>query len=473
MTKLLSRAMPSMRAQMIRATTYHHDLRLRKPVQTVLAFLAISLLLGAFSIIATLYTTSYAVTVEGEAVGAVASVEMLEQSIAQVEEEVSVILGEAYAFHPNIEGKLTLHRKDDILTHSRLSEALYASIAEVKPGYVLTMDGEAVGVASDQSVLNQVLAQVEDTYVTHDTNQVFFANETSIAKEYIPSVEAFATQDFFVEHLQEGVVTEIVYEVRQGDTLRSIASEFSMSRAELMAFNEGLRNDTDLYKGQLLKVESIVPRLSVCTVDRVSYTKEIPSPIRNVDDPDMYEGDTRVMEQGSAGREFVVADRTYFNGDVLTEDVLKSKVMIESVETVMAVGTKERPPEYGTGVMQWPTRGTVHSEFGYRHIFGSTSFHSGIDIAGRRGTAIASADRGRVVYTGYKGSYGNLVIVGHGDGLTTYYAHCESILVAEGDYVEKGQQVATMGSTGRTTGVHLHFEVNQNREKLNPRNFLP
>ncbi len=473
MTKLLSKAVPTMQTKLFRITAYHHNLRLRRPVLSVLSFLALSLLIGATTVFAVLYTPCRAVTVEGQLVGAVASAQVLERSITQVEEEVSDILGEAYTFHSNVEDTLAFHRKDDIMTNAYLSEALYASVAEIKPAYILAMDGETVGLVKEQTMLSGVLDQIKEVYVTRETQEVFFANDIRVSREYVPEVNEYTDIDFFVSYLQEGVVTEVVYEVQQGDTIRSIASAHNMTTGQLKKTNEGLYNDTDLFKGQLLKTESIVPRLSVCTVDRISYTEEIPSPIRNVEDATMYEGETKVIEQGTDGRQFLIANRTYFNGETLTEEVLQSDVLLEPVETVMAVGTKEKPLDFGTGDMQWPAKGTVLSEYGYRYIFGSNSFHSGIDIAASRGDTIMAADRGKVIFTGYKGSYGNLVIVDHGKGITTYYAHCENFCVSEGDHVEKGQKIATMGSTGRASGVHVHFEVNVNKQKLNPRDFLP
>jgi len=110
-----------------------------------------------------------------------------------------------------------------------------------------------------------------------------------------------------------------------------------------------------------------------------------------------------------------------------------------------------------------PVRGRVSSQFGARRdpLHGKVRRHQGVDIAAQRGTPIAAAAGGTVVFAGKRGGYGNLVEIEHADGRRTRYAHAEKILVKVGDQVERGETVATVGSTGRSTGPHLHFEVKE------------
>lgn len=153
--------------------------------------------------------------------------------------------------------------------------------------------------------------------------------------------------------------------------------------------------------------------------------------------------------------------------------VISEQVIKEPVAEVVALGTKERPKTAPAGSFSWPVTGTITSPFGRRFIFGSSGFHSGIDIAKQGGSPIRAADGGTVTYTGYKGSYGNLVILDHGNGLQTYYAHCSKILVSPGTAVAKGQEIAHVGATGRATGKHLHFEIRVNGTAVNPISYLP
>lgn len=122
----------------------------------------------------------------------------------------------------------------------------------------------------------------------------------------------------------------------------------------------------------------------------------------------------------------------------------------------------------------YPTNGTYSSPFGYRRdpITGKTSMHNGIDISNKVGTAIFAAGTGIVTFAGYDGNFGNVLIIDHGYGYESVYAHCKTLLFSPGDQVEKGTQVAIMGRSGRTTGPHLHFEIRYNGTPINPLKLL-
>lgn len=126
------------------------------------------------------------------------------------------------------------------------------------------------------------------------------------------------------------------------------------------------------------------------------------------------------------------------------------------------------------GKFMWPVAGRVRSGFGWRihPIFGYNRFHSGIDIPASSGTIIKSADGGEVIHAGYDGGYGYSIMVYHGGGFATWYAHCSRILVSVGQRVERGQVIGLVGSTGWSTGPHLHFEVRINGAAQNPMQYL-
>lgn len=128
----------------------------------------------------------------------------------------------------------------------------------------------------------------------------------------------------------------------------------------------------------------------------------------------------------------------------------------------------------GTGQMSVPTAGQVTSRFGSRFhpVLGYRRFHAGIDFGASYGTGIVAADSGKVIFAGWYGGYGNSVIVDHGGGLTTLYAHASRLNVREGQAVSKGQSIAAVGSTGLSTGPHLHFEVRRNGSPVDPMGFL-
>ncbi|MBK5263488.1 MAG: M23 family metallopeptidase, partial [Peptostreptococcaceae bacterium] len=123
----------------------------------------------------------------------------------------------------------------------------------------------------------------------------------------------------------------------------------------------------------------------------------------------------------------------------------------------------------GTGQLGIPvTHIEVSSAYGSR---GGGS-HVGVDLRAPRGSAIMAADGGTVVKACYSGSYGNLIIINHGNGIQTYYGHCDSMNVSVGDQVTKGQVIGTVGATGNATGNHLHFEVRVNGIPQNPFKFF-
>ncbi len=124
----------------------------------------------------------------------------------------------------------------------------------------------------------------------------------------------------------------------------------------------------------------------------------------------------------------------------------------------------------------WAHLGKINNEFGFRpNPFGGRTyeFHAGMDIDGERGDLVVAPANGTVIAAGYQGGYGNMVEIDHGNGLTTRYGHLSKIEIADGDAVTRGQLIAHIGSTGRSTGPHLHYELRLNDRSINPRHFLP
>jgi len=122
----------------------------------------------------------------------------------------------------------------------------------------------------------------------------------------------------------------------------------------------------------------------------------------------------------------------------------------------------------------WPARGRIASGFGMRKIpyASGFQFHTGVDIIGAYGSTIWTSADGKVIFTGYRGSYGHTVVIDHGYGYETLYAHLSGFAVDTGDLVERGQTIGYMGASGRTTGTHLHYEVHHNGSPVNPVNYM-
>ncbi len=122
----------------------------------------------------------------------------------------------------------------------------------------------------------------------------------------------------------------------------------------------------------------------------------------------------------------------------------------------------------------WPTQGTITSLFGLRlhPISHRYRFHSGVDIANFKNTEVLACADAVVKFAGHEGGYGNVVILDHGNGFETVYGHAEDLLVSTGELIKKGQLIASMGSTGVSTGDHLHFEIRFAGEAVDPTVFI-
>ena len=122
----------------------------------------------------------------------------------------------------------------------------------------------------------------------------------------------------------------------------------------------------------------------------------------------------------------------------------------------------------------WPTKGWLTSRFGSRvsPFTNRRQFHAGIDIAGQRGTDVVSPARGKVVYSGNRGPLGKSLIIDHGYGVRTLYGHGDDLYVKNGDAVERGQRIATLGNSGRSTGPHLHYVVEVGGKAVNPLDYI-
>lgn len=441
-----------------------------KPLVGPLPFLAVSVALGLYAVTNFIYTPAYVLSVDGQNLGLVRSENVFAQVQSQVEARASDILGYDYALDHTITYEPALTFNDYITPSDELEAFLFENISDVSQNYVLTVDGVSLGGLTDEATLDVLLDSISAPYINENTISVTFNKDVAIAQEYIPSTEVVTADDLY-ETLTSNTNGQTTYEVKSGDTFMALAYANNMSTTEMQDLNADINIDR-LYIGQILNVKEEIPLLGVQTVDAITYTEEIAPEIRQVEDDTMYKGDSKVLDAGIPGEARMTANVTYLNGIEKERNVTSTAVLSNPTEKVIAVGTIPRPTWYPTGSYIWPTYGKVTSAFGYRSIFGSYSYHSGIDISVSYGTAIKAADGGTVTFAGYQGSYGYLVKISHGNGEETYYAHNSSLAVNVGDKVYQGQTIAYAGSTGRSTGVHCHFELRINGTAVNPASYL-
>lgn len=198
----------------------------------------------------------------------------------------------------------------------------------------------------------------------------------------------------------------------------------------------------------------------------------------------LYVGQTKVKTEGQRGLREVIKKITKENGKVIKTDVVEQTILEKPENQVILTGIKENPSgvatvsrgahtrgetKRGTGRLAAPVS-TLNVTSGFGPRWGR--MHLGVDLGMPAGSPITAADDGTVIFTGYSGSYGNLIKIDHGNGIVTYYAHCSRIIAKRGQAVRKRELIAKVGSTGNSTGPHLHFEVRVNGQNVNPLNYL-
>ena len=218
--------------------------------------------------------------------------------------------------------------------------------------------------------------------------------------------------------------------------------------------------------------QKLMNALTVETEETKTFGRIIPFSVEIIERDDWYEDEWELVTKGEDGRSEMHYSITNQNGSVVDSSVLSNEVVKEPVTQVIYRGTKHH---YSTGSFIWPVNdGWITSYFGARKVELGSNNHRGVDIAAALGTPIYAADGGEVIFSNWYYGYGQLVTIQHEDGTITRYAHNRKLLVEVGDMVEQGQQIAEMGTTGVSTGSHLHFEIlPDGKKQTNPLKLLP
>jgi len=205
-----------------------------------------------------------------------------------------------------------------------------------------------------------------------------------------------------------------------------------------------------------------------CTV-----VEDVPFTTEYISDSSLFESQRETISAGIAGKEERVYEIHLENGMETERKTLETKTITPPVASQVRVGTKQAVSRSGSnfGIV---SGGRLTSNFGNRihPITGRKTFHKGIDIGASQGSGVYAYAGGTVTFAGWKSGYGNFVAVKHSNGMVTRYGHLSSISVKAGQKVTVRQKVGTVGSTGVSTGPHLHFEVLINGNYKNPLNYL-
>ena len=192
-----------------------------------------------------------------------------------------------------------------------------------------------------------------------------------------------------------------------------------------------------------------------------TYTVTVPFDIKYIESYNYYVGTQVVQKNGSDGEDRITANVTYIGDTEVSREIIEIETIKEVVDKVIVKGIKPKPQPGPTGGFIRPVRGGyVTTRFG--------AGHRGIDFVVPYGTPVGASDGGTVIYAGVSKSYGNHVKIRHSDGFVTLYAHLSSISVKTNDKVFQGQEVGKVGSTGNSSGNHLHFEIIKNGVLVNP-----
>ncbi|MFG6146802.1 peptidoglycan DD-metalloendopeptidase family protein [Halobacillus sp. B23F22_1] len=283
-------------------------------------------------------------------------------------------------------------------------------------------------------------------------------------KEKIVEPSEMNDVDEALEVLQNGNTEKEVHQVEKGDVLGDIASQYDLSEKELLELNPTLDEDEPVQVYQEIEVTETTPLTDVLIKEEGIKKEKIPYETEVVETDDLMKGEKETKQEGKDGEKEVHYYKDKTNDRETDEGTIEEKELSEPKKEIVLKGTKVIPSK-GTGDFGWPAvGGSITSKQGERW----GSFHKGIDIAGVKDPTIKAADNGKVTEAGKSGAYGNKVVVDHNNGYKTIYAHLKSIDVQAGDTVEKGSSLGDMGTTGRSTGVHLHFEVYKDGSLENP-----
>lgn len=217
------------------------------------------------------------------------------------------------------------------------------------------------------------------------------------------------------------------------------------------------------------EIIEVIDKLSVKTVSTVSGKYNVAYSTTVIKDKAKAVGYRATKTAGSYGVVSYTDEVTYVNGKESSRERLESKTIKQPSNEVIVVGTAAIS---GGNSFRWPLAGGYF--YTMTSYYGDGRGHKGWDIAGSTGTPICASMSGVVTEasSGWNGGYGTKVVLDHGNGVKTVYAHCQKLYVKVGDVVTGGQVIATMGNTGRSTGPHLHFEININGSAVNPEIYL-
>ena len=417
----------------------------------------------------------YAISVEcnGKVVGYIKDEGVADEAQKIIQERINYVEGDQEIV---VQPKLSVRKlsaEADIYNGSELAEKIIeTSDADIEEAYGIFINGKFQGAVTDDTKIKESLNSILAKYTTgNPTETVEFVDKVEV-KEGLYLESGIINDDEFINKISGNKQVDAYYTIVQGDAPSLIAQKVGIPYSQLKAMNPNI--ETECFIGQQVLINRSQPFLSVKITREEEYDETIAYRTENVNDATMYKGNSKVLVAGQNGSARVKAKVSIIDGIEDSRTIISRDVTKEAVNKKVAVGTKSTGASYSDiaatgGKMLWPTGGGRNYISTYFMSYG----HRGIDIASNGAyLPIYAAQDGTVIQSGWAGSYGKRIVISHGNGLTTLYAHMSQLNVSVGTNVSKGDLIGIMGSTGNSTGVHLHFEVQQYGRLLNPLNYL-
>lgn len=343
--------------------------------------------------------------------------------------------------------------------------------------YEFKVDGEVWFIVSDREKLDNVLEEYKKQYINiidknAEIKELSFQQKVEI-NPIKASEEEFSTLDEAKKLIYAKEKEATYIEVKKGDNLWNLSREHKITLEELEMYNPDI-DPEKIWPGDKLIINPMNPKLDVIIKLQNTIHEAIPFETEYVKDKNQYQHQKTIVKEGIDGEKEVTYDIVLVNGLNFEVKGTKEKILKEPVKRVMKVGQKTTVSRGGRANYGVVNGKRISSRYGYRThpITGRRSFHTGLDIAATYGNGVYAYGAGTVIHAGWSGSYGRSVVISHGNGFKTRYAHLSKIYVSAGKTVNTGERIGAVGSTGLSTGAHLHFEVILNGKTKNPLNYL-
>ncbi len=309
-----------------------------------------------------------------------------------------------------------------------------------------------------------------------EVTDVYFGDDVTIKKTLISTENDIMTNadDLSMYFLFGTTNLTHKYTVKASDTIETIAEKNKLGVQDFLIANPDIAGENALLAvGQEVIVATIDPVAKIMVDSFETETQTIKHETKVVLDKNLDASTKYTKQKGVNGLSKVVFATQEKNGVIMKSELVSEEIINEAIDEIVVIGAKNVSYYGNTTYWAWPTSKPFRfsSMYGYRRdpVTGAAgSMHRGVDIVGTKVDNIYAIQSGTVVASGYSSSMGNHVDIDHGNGYTSIYMHLRSRLVDKGDKVDKGQLIGMMGSTGKSTGKHLHLAIKKNGQYMNP-----